>query len=218
MTIDHPTLEETIYKEYRTAKRNLRKGRDFADWFKIMRGIDQARNEAMGLAGTNTPQGPLYRAAWAKIDKRERLIDRGRDEKTGKEWEFPTPEDRTFCIKILENYDMPGHDPRRPSIKTWRDALPPGERAKLNHPKRVWQAYWADTEPRAEKDAKLVERERKRAELPKNPMVDALAVAGTETHHARRENEAARELLTYIRDHVELPDDIIVKIDAVLRG
>ena len=117
MIIDHPTLEETVYKEYRAAKRNLRNGRDFADWFKIMRGIDQARNEAMGLAGTNTPQGPLYRAAWAKIDKRERLIDRGCDEKTGKEWEFPTPEDRTYCIKILENYDMPSHDPRRPSIK-----------------------------------------------------------------------------------------------------
>ena len=89
---------------------------------------------------------------------------------------------------------------------------------RFNHPKRVWQAYWAATEPRAEKDAKLVERARKRAELPKNPMVDALAVAEAETHHARRQNEAARELLAYIRDHVELPDDIIVKIDAVLRG
>ncbi len=218
MAIDHPTLEETVYKEYRIAKRNLRKGRDFADWFKIMRGIDQARNEAMGLAGTNTPQGPLYRAAWAKIDKREKLIDRGRDEKTGKEWEFPTPEDRTYCIKILENYDMPSHDPRRQSIKTWRDGLSPGERAKLNHPKRVWQAYLADTEPRAEKDAKRSERERKRVEEPKNPMVDALAVAETETHDARRQVEALRELIAFIRDHVDLPDDIAAKIDAVLRG
>jgi hypothetical protein len=40
-------------------------------------------------AGTNTPQGAAYREQFAKIDRREKLIDR--DDK-GKE--FPTPEDR----------------------------------------------------------------------------------------------------------------------------
>ena len=63
-----------------------------------------------------------------------------------------------------------------------------------------------------------MERERKRAEQPKNPMIDALAVAETETHDARRQVEALRELIAFIRDHVELPDDVVAKIDAIVRG
>jgi hypothetical protein len=93
---------------------------------KIARGYDQARREAMHRAGTNTPQGAAYREQFAKIDRREKLIDR--DDKGG---EFPTKEDRTYCIKVLENYDMPSYDPRRASIKTWRDSLAHGERALL---------------------------------------------------------------------------------------
>src|SRR5262249_37801187 len=116
MTNDPTDERKEIYKEYRTAKRNLKKGRDFFDWMKIARGYDQARREAMHRAGTNAPQGAAYREAFAAIDRREKLIDR--DDK-GKE--FPSPEDRTYCIKVLENYDMPSLDPRRPSIKAYRD-------------------------------------------------------------------------------------------------
>src|SRR5215831_14953472 len=98
MTTDLMTDEQkTIYKDYRAAKRHLKEGRDFADWMKIARGYDQARREAMRRAGTNRPQGAAYRAEFAKIDRREKLIDR--DDKGN---EFPTPEDRTFCIKVLE--------------------------------------------------------------------------------------------------------------------
>ena len=42
------------------------------------------------------PQGAAYRAEFAKIDRREKLIDR--DDK-GKE--FPSPKDRTYCIMVL---------------------------------------------------------------------------------------------------------------------
>lgn len=153
MTPHGPTDErKLIYQEYRTAKRNLRKGRDFWDWMKIARGYDEARREAMHRAGTNTPQGTTYREEFTKIDHRERLIDR---DEQGRE--FPSPEDRTFCIKVLENFDAPIFDPRRPSIKAWRDSLSDTERAKVNHPKRVWTAYVANTAPRVEQEAKRTE-------------------------------------------------------------
>jgi hypothetical protein len=213
MTAVDPTDErKTIYQEYRTAKRHLKKGREFIDWLKIARGVDEARREAMNRAGTNMPQGSAYRAEFTKIDRREKLIDR--DDK-GRE--FPSPEDRTYCIKVLENYDMPSHDPRRASIKVWRDGLSDSERAKLNHPKRVWTAYWAATEPREEAAAKRIERERKRAAKP-DPALDAIGDAVAETHDARRQVEALRELLSLIRDAVDLPEDIVAKIDAALRG
>jgi hypothetical protein len=71
---------------------NCQKGRDFADWMKIARGYDQARREAMHLAGANAPRGAAYREAFADIDRREKLIDRD-----GKGREFPSNEDRTYC-------------------------------------------------------------------------------------------------------------------------
>jgi hypothetical protein len=80
----------------------------------------------------------------------------------------------------------------------------------------VWLAYWSDTEPRAEKEAKR--RERDMREPKPNPVAEAVAEAESETHTARREVEALRELLALIRDAVELPDDIVAKIDAVLRA
>jgi hypothetical protein len=91
-------------------------------------------------------------------------------------------------------------------------------RAKLNHPKRVWTSYWADTEPRAEKEAKRIERERKQTMKPRDSMFEAIGEAEAETHDARRQVESLRELLAFIRDHVELPEDIIAKIDVILRG
>jgi hypothetical protein len=205
------TERNEIYKEYRTAKKNLRKGRDFHDWMKIARGYDEARREGMQKAGTNVPHGSAYREAFAKIDRREKLIDHDEGR------EFPAPEDRTYCIKVLENYDMPSYDPRRPSIKVWRDGLSDSERAKLNHPKRVWTGYLAATEPRAETEAKRKERERKQAEKSRDPMLDKVGEAEAETHTARRQVEVLRELVAFIRDHIDLPEDIAAKIDAVLR-
>src|SRR5262249_61621913 len=115
LTMEHPMTtdlmtdeQKSIYKDYRAAKRHLKQGRDFADWMKIARGYDQARREAMRQAGTNQPQGPNYREEFTKIDRREKLIDR--DPKTGKE--FPSKEDRTYCIKVIENYAVPSYDPR----------------------------------------------------------------------------------------------------------
>jgi hypothetical protein len=192
--------QKTVYKDYRTAKTHLKAGRDFADWMKVARGYDQARREAMHQAGTNQPQGPGYREEFAKIDRRERLIDRDTDGK-----EFPSREDRTYCIKVLENYDMPSYDPRRPSIKAWRDSLSHSERAKLNHPKRVWEAYWAKTEPQAERDAKAAERERKPPK--ENPLQELVATAESERDDTRRQEQGLRELLGRILDEVELPDD-----------
>jgi hypothetical protein len=217
MTVNLSNEQIDIYKEYRTAKRNLKKGRDFADWWKVMRGYDQARREAQQRAGgINRPQGARYREEFARIDRREKLIDRGVDE-DGKPWEFPTPEDRTYCIKVLENYDAPSEDPRRPSIKVWRDRLTPGKRAGLNHPKRVWTAYWADTKPRAEREAEQASREA-RAQAKEDPLLEDLANTEVREHDARRQVEALRELLALIRDAVDLPEDIAAKIDAVLAG
>jgi hypothetical protein len=205
--------QRTVYKEYRTAKKHLTQGRDFDDWMKIARGYDQARREAMHRAGTNAPQGGAYREEFARIDRREKLIDR---DDQGRE--FPTKEDRTYCIKVLENFDMPSEDPRRPSIKVWRDKLSVSKRANLNHPKRVWSSYWADTEPRAERDAKRIEREKRQQERPANPMLEQVAEAEAETHDVRRQLETLRELLNLIRNAIDLPDDLAAKIDAVLRG
>jgi hypothetical protein len=210
-TTEGLSFEATTYKEYRTAKKNLQKGRDFADWMKIARGYDQARREAMHSARANAPQGAAYREAFAAIDRREKLIDRD-----DKGHEFPSKEDRSYCIKVIENYDVPSHDPRRQPIKAWRDSLSPSERAKLNHPKSVWTAYWARTEPRAEKDAKRMERERRQA-TKSDSMLEAIGDAETREHDANRRSETMRELLAYIRDHVDLPEDIISKIDVILR-
>jgi hypothetical protein len=206
-----PTDEQkTIYQEYRTAKKNLKKGRDFLDWMKIARGYDEARREAMHRAGTNRPQGTAYREEFVKIDRREKLIDR---DEQGRE--FPSPEDRTFCIKVIENYDTPNEDPRRPSIKVWRDGLSDSERGKVNHPKRVWTSYWADTEPRVEREAKRKARDARAVR--EDPMLQAIADAETAEHTARREIELLRELLAVIRDAVDLPEEIAARIDAALR-
>src|SRR6516164_3260672 len=104
MTDDLTDEQVSVYKDYRSAKKNLKKGRDFADWMKVARGYDQARREAMHHAGSNTPQGAAYRTYFTRIDRRERLIDR--DDKGN---EFPSKEDRSYCIKVIENYDMPGY-------------------------------------------------------------------------------------------------------------
>jgi hypothetical protein len=203
------TEQKTVYKDYRTAKTHLKAGRDFADWMKIARGYDQARREAMHQAGTNAPQGPAYREEFAEIDRREKLIDR---DASGKE--FPSREDRTYCIKVIENYDMPSYDPRRVSIKAWRDSLPHSERAKLNHPKRVWEAYWARTEPQEEKEAKAAERERKGPK--ENPFQELVAVAEGERDDARRGEQGLRELLGRILEEVNLPDDLREAIKQAL--
>jgi hypothetical protein len=209
--IDMTEEQKTVYRDYRAAKRHLKQGRDFADWMKIARGYDQARREAMHYAGTNNPQGAAYREQFARIDRREKLIDRD----DGKE--FPTPEDRTYCIKILENYDMPSYDPRRVSIKTWRDSLLHGERAKLNHPKRVWTSYWADTEPKAERDAKRIAREMKPPK--ENPHLAALADAEVERDGARRHAEGLRGLLGRVLAEVEdLPLELREAIMRALEG
>ena len=49
-------------------------------------------------------------------------------------------------------------------------------------------------------------------------MLEAVGEAEAERHAARREVEALRGLLAYIRDHLDLHEDIAAKIDAVLRG
>jgi hypothetical protein len=211
MTTNVTDEQASIYQEYRTAKKNLKRGRDFIDWMKVARGYDQARREAMHHAGTNVPQGAAYREHISRIARREKLFDRDDEGR-----EFPSPEDRTYCIKVLENYDMPSYDPRRKSIKAWRDGLSDSERAKLNHPKRVWTVYWAATEPRAETEAKRKARELKQSKP--DPMLDAVADAEAETHTARREIETLRELLALMRNAVELPGEIAAKIDAVLRN
>lgn len=203
---------KTVYQEYRTAKRQLRSGREFIDWLKIARGYDQARREAMHRAGTNAPHGAAYSAVFAEIDRKERLIDR---DTRGRE--FPTREDRTYCVYVLENYDAPSHDPRRPSIKTWRASLSDSEGAKLNHPKRVWTAYLAATEPRAETDAKRTEREMRPPK--EHPHLAALADAEVREHTARRESEALRELIALIRDELaeQLPPRLHEAITKALR-
>jgi hypothetical protein len=79
--------------------------------------------------------------------------------------------------------------------------LSDSERAKLNHPKRVWTSYWADTEPRAERDAKRTERAMK--EPKENPHLQALADTEGERDTARRHAEDLRELLARVLAELE---------------
>jgi hypothetical protein len=55
--------------------------------------------------------GPIHRKARpiAKSSPRSTVAS-DCDRNDGKE--FPSPEDRTYCIKLLENYDAPSYDPR----------------------------------------------------------------------------------------------------------
>src|SRR5262249_11428299 len=89
-------------------KKHLKRGRDFFNWMKIARGYDEARREAMHRAGTNVPQGSAYREEFAKIDRREKLIDR--DDK-GRE--FPSPEDRTYTAASLPFSGIPENRQRK---------------------------------------------------------------------------------------------------------
>jgi hypothetical protein len=69
---------------------------------------------------------------------------------------------------------------------------------------------------RAEREAKRKAREMREPKA--DPMIEAVADAEAAEHTARRQIEALRELLAVIRDSVELPDEIITKIDAALRA
>jgi hypothetical protein len=116
---------------------------------------------------------------------------------------------------------VPSADPRRKSIKAYRDGLSHGERAKLNHPKRVWTSYWEDTQPGADKHAKRVERaatagiRQKQVEL-----IDLLA----DTEDARAANQRKIEelrillsrMLAAVKDH--LPPELREEVEEVLRG
>ena len=157
--------------------------------------------------------GPIHRKARpiAKSSPRSTAAS-DCDRNDGKE--FPSPEDRTFCIKLLENYDAPSYDPRRPSIKAWRDKLLDSERAKINHAKPVWNKYWSDTEPMAEKAAKRNAREMK---AKADPVGDLAANQEVELKTKQRQFEAMREPFAYIRDHCDIPDDVAAKIDGILR-
>src|SRR5262249_55937868 len=72
------------------------------------------------------------RADFAKTDRREKLIDRDDIALIA-----------SMCSKTTTRR---AHDPRRKSIKVWRDNLSESERAKINHPKRehpqgAWGAF-----------------------------------------------------------------------------
>jgi hypothetical protein len=91
---------------------------------------------------------------------------------------------------------MPSYDPRRIPIKAYRDGLSDSERANLNHPKRVWTSYWADTDPEEDKQARRVERAiaaQKKEPLVK--MADLLAETQDAHHTSQQEAAALRRLL-----------------------
>jgi hypothetical protein len=211
MTDNINVERKIIYDDYRAAKKALRRGRDFDDWMKIARGYAAARTEAMQRAKTNVPHGTAYREELVKVANREKLFDHEIDGR-----KFPSPEDCNYCIKVLDNYEM-SQDPRRKSIKAWRDHLSASDRAKLNHPKSVWSAYQSKTEPAVEKEAKQRARELKQGEKPKDPMLEKVGESEAAEHIARRETEEWRELVRYILDHVSLPDDIAAKIKTKLQ-
>src|SRR5262245_35770759 len=94
---------------------------------------------------------------------------------------------------------MPSYDPRRISIKAYRDGLSDSERSNLNHPKRVWINYWADTDPEEDKQARRVEQAmaaQKREPLTK--MADLLAETESARHASQREIATLRQLLKRI--------------------
>jgi hypothetical protein len=118
-------------------------------------------------------------------------------------------------IKVLENYDVPSYDPRRPAIMAWRDGMSPSERAKLNHPKRVWSAYWAKTTPQAEKEARAAERAMQ--EPSADPMLDLVADTERERDDAHRHAQDGRGLLGEVLERWEdIPADLREKIERHL--
>jgi len=120
-----------------------------------------------------------------------------------------------LAVRHYWAYDTPSYDPRRPPIKVWRDRLPAGVRSQLNHPKRVWTSYWSNTEPRAERDAKRVEREQKPPK--ENPHLAALA-AEVERDASRRQTEDLRELLARVlAEWADIPEELRKIIEEALR-
>ena len=128
-----------------------------------------------------------------------------------------------MVIEILENYDMPLYDPRRPSIKAWRDAMTPGERSRYNHPESVWSTYWRSTEPKEDKDRKRASRAAKETERESSPLEEELA----ELHHLADDRQGRIETMRLVlakvlayRDDVDKRDwpDLIAEIEKIIGG
>lgn len=189
-----PTDEDRLsYKRGRAALRDLRKGRDFTSWLDYANAVDTAQREAMRAAAANNPVGKAYNAEFARVVKREKLVEHLPDGK-----QFPDPTTRKDCAAMLRNYEFAVDDPRRISVKTWRGKLDSSDRAKLNHPGSVMRRWRADTEPQEDKEAAKAARE---ARAPReDPLLTLVADTELERDAARHDAQTLRQLLARVRE------------------
>jgi hypothetical protein len=104
----------------RAAYARLNNNEHFRDWVAVADALVAIREEAMGQAHTNRPQGPPYRAAFKAIIARETWVA-GIDDTT-----------RTHCYWLVDNL---------PAVTAWRDTLAFRQRDEWNHPATVKRNY-----------------------------------------------------------------------------
>ena len=157
---------QRVYEEGREALHELSKDTQLKlpVWFKLGRGIREARNEAMRLTRTNDPTNRAYQKALSRILKREELGTDKIDSKT-----------RGDLFKMMEH---------QPAIEKFLSERPPHQRI-LNHPSsilRAWRKTSAGSDAHLRMDKLLF---KKRRQLSLQQQIDRLTDHLTEVEQER---------------------------------
>jgi hypothetical protein len=118
-----------LYRDGRAAVGRIRSCRDWEDWVKVARAVDEARSEAMKIAGTNAPLGSRYYKAFGEVLKREVLHTDKLDSAI-----------RNLLFKVIKHLA---------AIEEWRQKLDLKRRGEMNFPRVVLNNWGKTPEGRA---------------------------------------------------------------------
>jgi hypothetical protein len=158
-----------IIKRGVAAMKRLDRDKNVEDWIQVGNAFLECRNVAMREAKKNTPFGPKYTAAYARLLKHYKLADMLKDKS-----------DRARLIDMIENL---------PAVMEWRQSLSPDERRRYTHPTTIMRHYHA-AQRRAAKQA--AEADGSDADAFRAPSVkQQLREARAEVHRIRKESAVA---------------------------
>jgi len=120
---------ERIFNATRAAWKRIKTAqtRMWSDWMAVGEGLQEGQRWAMNKAGTNSPDGPGYRAAINEWLIRYGLVDMDKS-------------DRSKLLQLMEN---------RAAVEEWRATLTDYERRNLNNPTLVYRKWSAANRVRA---------------------------------------------------------------------
>lgn len=116
-----------VITEARRALARIHNDSHWQDWIAIGRALVAGRDEAMRKAGTNAPQGPPYRRAYAA------WLDAA-----GLDLSGINPPAKAALYELVDNL---------PAVERWRATLTATERHESTHPRAVLRRWRAATTP-----------------------------------------------------------------------